>query len=166
MNRTSILKQTLFAAGVAALVFIANPSFAATQSPQTTDLTPAFRTAGVTLPDLRVTEVGGIVVIRGEAISSEAAAQATTVAQTLGYGRVANLIKVVAAPDDADIERRAERELARHRSLDGCQIAVDSDGGVLLVSGTVQYELQKDAALEILRNLNGVRSVKMALQRF
>jgi osmotically-inducible protein OsmY len=155
----STVKQTL-------IVLFAFPTFAASRQPQTTDLTPAFRTAGVTLADLRVTEVGGIVVIRGQASDADTAAQLTSVAQSLGYARVANLVKVVATPDDADIERRAERELARHRSLDGCRIAVDSDGGVLLVSGSVQYELQKDAALEILRNVNGVRSVKMALQRF
>jgi len=34
------------------------------------------------------------------------------------------------------------------------------------MTGTVQQELQKDFALEVVRNVDGVRSVQSDLQRF
>jgi len=69
-----------------------------------------------------VVEVGGIIVLRGRTSDRAAAEKAATVAQTLGFSRVANLIQVADAPDDARIMRAAERELSVHRGLDGTQI--------------------------------------------
>src|SRR5438067_7800986 len=93
--------------------------------PATRDLTPQFVTAGVTIEGLRAVEVGGIVVLRGRTIDPAVAEQATAIAQSLGYARVANLIQVEVT-DDVRIERTAERKLATYRGLDGTQIAIDS----------------------------------------
>jgi osmotically-inducible protein OsmY len=156
------MKRTHLAAALAALVLTlgSQPLFA--QQPQAKDLTSQF--TSVQVKNLRATEIGGIVVLRGDTESARSAAAATAQARTLGYTRIANLIRVVEPPDDAKIERTAERQLAT-RALDGCSFQLDSDGGVLHVGGTVKYELQKDVAVSLLRNIDGVREVRASLQR-
>jgi len=140
--RTS-LGSALAVVLVAALAIPA-AALAATPKPQTNDLSTAFRAANLGIDDLRVVEVGGIVVIRGRAVGKANAEAATLMARTLGYERVANLVQIIEPPDDAAIERRAERALASQRALDGCNFQLDSDNGALRVAGTVKYELQKD----------------------
>jgi len=155
--------MTIGVAVVAAFVLSTIPVMA--QQPATRDLTPQFATAGVAIEDLRVVEVGGIVVLRGRTTDRAAAEKAATVAQTLGFSRVANLIQVADAPDDARIRRAAERELAVHRGLDGTQIVVDSTNGIVRLSGKVSNEVQKDVAVSLVKNIDGVRAVQIALQR-
>ena len=163
MNRTS----RLTAAFTIAFIVATTPVFARPAStPQAKDLTAAFAGSGLTVDRLQVFEIGGIVVIRGRAASKAQAADAARVAQQLGFSRVANLVQVIEAPDDRAIEQQAERELTTHRSLDGCKFRVDSDNGILTVGGQVIHELQKDVALQLLRNVDGVRELRTDLQRF
>lgn len=159
------MKRKLFGAALGvALVLTLNPNAYADASPAVVDLTQQFVAAGVHVNGLRAVEVGGIVVLRGDTDDAANAQAAAAEAQTLGYSRVANLIRIVDVPDDAKIQRVAERQLAT-RVLDGCTFHVDSAKGVLTVDGKVQYELQKDLALSILRNIDGVREVRASLQR-
>ena len=160
LMRANNLKQT-----IAAITFAlaALPLFA--QQPATRDLTSQFTNAGVVIDGLRAVEVGGIVVLRGRTMDQNSAQQAASFAQSLGYARVANLIQVAEAPDDARIERAAERQLAVHRGLDGTQIAVDSTNGYVRLTGKVYSELQKDMAVSLVRNIVGVRAVQAELQR-
>ncbi|HXH40775.1 MAG TPA: BON domain-containing protein [Thermoanaerobaculia bacterium] len=151
------------AVAVMAVIIPAIPAMA--QQPATHDLTQQFLNAGVAVEGLRAVEVGGIVVLRGTTVDRNAAEKAGSVAQVLGYTRVANLIQVADVPDDARIKRIAERELGSNRSLDGTEIAVESTNGVVRLRGTVSSELQKDMALTLVRNIAGVRSVTMALRR-
>lgn len=156
------------ALAVALLVAFVVPAaaFAATpKQPQSTDLSPAFRAANLGIEDLRVVEIGGIVVIRGRAVGKANAEAASTMARSLGYARVANLVQIIEPPDDEAIERRAERALASQRALDGCNFQLDSDNGMLRVAGTVKYELQKDMAVHVLRGVDGVRTVQADLHR-
>ncbi|HEY3055494.1 MAG TPA: BON domain-containing protein [Thermoanaerobaculia bacterium] len=146
---------------LATAVIAAKPASA----PQPTDLTPQFRAAGLAIDRLQAFEIGGVVVIRGRSLDRNVAEDAGRFAQSLGYTRIANLVQVIPPPDDAAIERRAERELSTHRSLDGCTFQVDSDNGIVRVAGHVQHELQKDYAIELLRNIDGVREVHADLQR-
>ncbi|MBK5259836.1 MAG: BON domain-containing protein [Thermoanaerobaculia bacterium] len=141
------------------------PVLASAAVPEVQDLTPSFRAAGTKIERLRVYEVGGVVVIRGRALNETEKAEVADTAARLGYSRVANLVTIASAPDDAAIERKAERELSVHRGLDGCTFSVDSNGGVLRVAGRVLYELQKDMALAVLRSIDGVRSVETSLVR-
>jgi osmotically-inducible protein OsmY len=150
------------AAAVVVFLFSTTPVVA--QQPATHDLTPQFLSAGVTVEGLRAVEVGGIVVLRGRTTDRSSAEQAASVAQSLGYARVANLIQVAGVPDDGRITRAAERELAAHRGLDGAQIAVDSTNGVVRLRGKFSNELQKDMAVSLVRNIAGVRSVQIARQ--
>jgi osmotically-inducible protein OsmY len=156
-------KTNIGVAIVAAFVLSALPVMA--QQPATRDLTQRFVTAGVVIEDLHAVEVGGIVVLRGRTTDRAAAEKAAAVAQSLGFARVANLIQVTDAPDDARIMRAAERELAAHRGLDGTQIVVGSTNGIVRLSGRVSSEVQKDVAVSLVRNIDGVRAVQMALQR-
>lgn len=152
-------KSGLFGAAiVAALVVVSTPVRA--DSTATVDLTPQLQSAGLAIDGLQAMEVGGIVILRGKAVDAESAQRAGVLAQQLGYKRVANLIQVVETPDDALIERVAERKLAMQRSLDGCRLRVDSRRGVLTINGTVISELQKDVALNAVRNIDGVRAVR------
>jgi osmotically-inducible protein OsmY len=161
--RTS-LGSTLAVVLVVALAIPA-AALAATPEPQTNDLSTAFRAANLGIDELRVVEVGGIVVIRGRAVGKANAEAATLMARTLGYERVANLVQIIEPPDDEAIERRAERALASQRALDGCNFQLDSDNGALRVAGTVKYELQKDMAVHVLRGVDGVRTVQADLHR-
>jgi osmotically-inducible protein OsmY len=102
-------------------------------------------------------------VLRGRTTDPSLAERAGVLALSLGYARVANLIRVVAPPDDAAIQRVAERQLAMHRALDGCKFRVDSTAGVVTVGGKVNQELQKDVAIGLLRQIDGVRSVRSDL---
>lgn len=148
---------------VAAFVLFAIPVFA--QQPGTRDLTQQLVTAGVVVEGLRAIEVGGIVVLRGRTMDAGSAQRAATIAQSLGYTRVANLIQIADVPDDARITRAVERELAAHRGLEGTQITVDSSNGVVRLRGKVSTEMQKDMAVNLVRNIDGVRAVEMALVR-
>lgn len=160
------MARTTLTAVLTAAILIGTSNVASAASPQAIDLTSKFVAAGITHVDrLQVFEVGGIVVIRGRTADRGQAAEAARVAQSLGYNRVANLVQTIEPPDDLAIARRAERELTIHRSLDGCRFSVSSEGGVLSVAGLVSHELQKDVAVQLLRNIDGVREVRTDFQR-
>lgn len=129
-----------------------------------TDLTPRFRSVAVPISNLQVFELGGIVVIRGRTAHRASAEEAGRIAQALGYTRVANLVQVVEPPDDAAIQREAERQLSQDGSLEGCKLLVGSQGGVLHVKGTVSEEIQKDEVIALMRTIDGVREVRTDLQ--
>jgi osmotically-inducible protein OsmY len=160
MTRT-ILK----AAAIVSILFVLSPVAIAANAPETVDLTNAFRTAGATVDRLQVYEIAGIVIIRGRAADKAQAEDLNRLATSLGYTRVANLVQIVQDRDD-EITRKAEVELTVHRSLDGCRFSVTSDNGVVRVAGQVRHELQKDAVAQVLRNIDGVRSIEINLTRF
>ena len=155
-TRTSLSGAALIAA---ALMILPINSIKA-DATASVDITPQLQRSGVDIDGLRGIEVGGIVILRGKAADAGTAALAGAYVTQLGYTRVANLIEVVEPPDDAKIERTAERRLGLQRSLDGCNLHVDSNRGVVTVQGRVNSELQKDVALDIVRNIDGVRVVK------
>jgi osmotically-inducible protein OsmY len=162
----TVMRANKIKIGVAiAAAFVLSAIPVVAQEPATRDLTQQFVTAGVTVEGLRAVEVGGIVVLRGWTADKGVAERAATVAQSLGFARVANLIQVNDVPDDARIMRAAERELSVHRGLDGTQIMVDSNNGIVRLSGKVSSEVQKDVAVFLVRNIQGVRAVQIALQR-
>ena len=107
----------------------------------------------------------GPVVIRGRSADPEAAAAAGRHATSLGYSRVANLVQILPPPDDGALRRAAERELSVHRGLDGCRFMVQAKKGVVTIGGSVRHELQKDVAVSVVRNIDGVRAVESSLDR-
>ena len=158
------MKRTIITAAAIVAILIAIHPAAHAAVPETTDLTNQFSSAGAAIDRLQVVEIAGIVIIRGRATDRAQAEAVGQEATTLGYTRVANLIQIV-KHDDVQIARAAERELSVHRSLDGCKFRVRSDNGVVHVAGSVQHELQKDVAAQVLRTVDGVRSVQLALEK-
>jgi osmotically-inducible protein OsmY len=152
------------AVAIAALVVALSPA-ALAAAPEATDLTPNFLTAGASIDRLQVTEIAGIVIIRGRAADKAQAEEIGRVVASAGHGRVANLVQIV-ENRDAQLARTAEVELSVNRSLDGCKFRVTSEQGVIRVAGEVKHELQKDVAMQVLRNIDGARSVEVALTRF
>ena len=142
------------------------PAAWAVQPDNTKDVTALFANSGVPVQGLRAIDVGGILVLRGNTADAAQAQAVAAYAKTLGYARVANLVRVDQAVDDAKLERNIERQLSLSRGFDGCNIKINSQDGVVRISGTVQHELQKDYALEVVRNVDGVKSVRSDLQRF
>ena len=151
---------------VLAVLILTVPAIAAAATSPVNDYTVAFRQAGVTIDRLEVLEVGVIVVIRGRTTDARQAEQASEVARTLGFSRVANLVQLLTAPDDAEIGRQVERTLASHRSLEGCELSVQSQRGVVHVAGKIHNDLQKDVAIQLVRRVDGVRGVSTDLRRF
>lgn len=161
-NMRSEPRQFLVALAAAGLLFTASPALAAGPS----DLSGAFGETAAAIEQFRAIEVGGILVLRGRTDDPSAAERAGQQAKALGYGRIANLIQLAPPVDDSAIQRRAERELAIHRSLDGCRFTIASHRGVVRIAGTVHHELQKDVAMHLVRNVDGVRAVQSELRRF
>jgi osmotically-inducible protein OsmY len=133
--------------------------------PEATDLTNTFRPAGAMVDGLQVYQISGVILIRGRAATKAQAEELSRFAESLGYTRVANLVRII-ENRDAEITRRAERELTVNRSLDGCRFHVTADQGKVRVAGLVKHELQKDVAAQVLRNIDGIRSVEFDLNRF
>src|SRR6476619_3554316 len=117
----------------------------------------AIRDNNPGVSDLSVRSVGGIVILRGNG-DAASADQAVTTVKSFGPTRVANLITKTVIDDEA-IRRDAERELAATNSLAGCTLKVECRKGVLSVTGTVQHELQKDAARNALKAVHGAKEV-------
>ncbi len=153
------------ATAVLVVALIAVTPMASAASPQEVDLTNTFRAAGAVADRLQVYEIAGVVLIRGRVADKAQAEEVGRIAQSLGYTRVANLIQVVEHRDE-EITRRAEFELTVNRSLDGCKFRVTSDQGRVRVAGLVKHELQKDVAAQVLKNIDGIRSVEFDLNRF
>lgn len=130
------------------------------------DVTSAIKGSGLDIQRLNVRMVDGIVILHGRVSDPSAIERAGATAKALGYARVANMIQLVPASNDDAIERAAERQIARTRSLDGCHLAVSSQQGILTISGTVRSELQKDAARGALASIEGVREIRSEIRSF
>lgn len=156
--------RTITKAAAIFAILIAITPVAAAASPEAIDLTNSFRAAGATVDRLQVYEIAGVVLIRGRVADKVQAEEVGRIAQSLGYSRVANLVQVT-ENRDVEITRRAEIELTVNRSLDGCKFSVTSDQGRVRVAGVVKHELQKDVAAQVLKNVDGIRSIEFALDR-
>lgn len=163
-ERANNMMRTVLTVAIFAILIAMSPVVKAAV-PEAVDLTATFRGAGATVDRLEVYQIAGIVIIRGRAPNQAEAAAVARIAHGLGYERVANLIQIV-ENRDVEIARKAEVELAVNRSLDGCRFRVTSENGVLRVAGSVKHELQKDVAVQVVRNIDGVRSVEVDLERF
>lgn len=148
---------------IAALATACLLTFAPAASAATTGQTirAGLTNSGLYVTNLSVTDVDGIVIIRGRVSDAETFRAVTRYVRSLGHTRVANLLRVTPFPDDRVIERAAERQLGLSRSLEGCKLVVNSDSGVVILQGTVQNDLQRDVAIDIVRKIEGVRDVQV-----
>lgn len=156
------LRATLLSLVVATIVF----PFAAFAQSEPIDLTATFVRNGAVIEDLAAFQIGGIVVIRGKTGDRTRAEEAGRIATTLGYHRVANLIAVVDdAKADAAIMYIAQRRLDLEPALVGCRFRVDSNRGVIRLTGHVHRDAQGDLAIAILSRIDGVKVIHPDLAR-
>ena len=134
--------------------------FAALAQTDAVDVTAAFIKGGAVIEDLKVVQISDVVLIRGKTNDRNKALRAGHIATALGYQRVANLIVIRDdATDDAAIVYTGQRQLELERELDGCRFRVESNLGVIRLTGSVRRDLQSDLAVAILARIDGVKAV-------
>ena len=147
------------------VVALAFPLAASAQT-EVIDLTAVFINNGVVIDGLAVSQISDIVLLRGKTNDRTKAEEAGRVATTLGYRRVANLIVIVDdASADAAIAYTGQRRLELEPALEGCRFRVDSNRGVIRLTGRVHRDAQGDLAIAILSRIDGVKAVHPDLAR-
>jgi len=66
--------------------------------------------------------------------------------------------------DDERLQRRVEQRLASRGLRAPCRIQVSVNKGVVTLTGQVQYDYQKRAAVKAIQTLDGIQSVIEQLQ--
>ena len=151
-----------FSVVVASMVF----PFAAFAQRDVIDLTATFVKQGAVIDKLEVYQISDILLIRGKTNDKAKAEEASRIAMTLGYHRVANLIVITDdATDDAAIVFTGQRRLELEPALEGCRFHVDSNRGVIRLTGRVHRDTQGDLAIGILSRIDGVKAVHPDLAR-
>jgi osmotically-inducible protein OsmY len=140
--------------------------FAAFAQRDVIDLTAAFVKQGAVIDKLQVYQISDILLIRGKTNDRTKAEEASRIAITLGYHRVANLIVITDdATDDAAIVYTGQRRLELEPALEGCTFHVDSNRGVIRLTGRVHRDTQGDLAIAILSRIDGVKAIHPDLAR-
>ena len=138
----------------------------AAQAQTEIDLTSTFIRSGAVIEGLSAVQVSDIVVIRGKTADRTRAEEVSRIATTLGHARVANLIIVVDhAKADAAIIEAGRRRLELEPGLEGCTFRVDSNRGVVSLTGTVQRDSQAELAIAVLSRIDGVTAIHPDLPR-
>lgn len=127
--------------------------------------------------DIDVASADGVVTLKGRAQSPEAKELAGNLAtNTDGVVSVNNLISLSAADSiaaktqpqalsateqmsDAWVTSKVKSSLIYSRNLDGLNIKVDTREGVVTLNGVVANFAEKELAVEIARNIRGVKGV-------
>jgi osmotically-inducible protein OsmY len=150
------------------LILVVTLAFPLAASAQTEviDLTAAFIKSGVVIDGLAAYQISDIVLLRGKTNDRTKAEEASRIATTLGYHRVANLIVIVDdATADAAIAYTGQRRLELEPALEGCTFRVASDRGVIRLTGRVHRDAQGDLAIAILSRIDGVKAIHPDLAR-
>ncbi|RRV09185.1 BON domain-containing protein [Pseudomonas sp. v388] len=127
--------------------------------------------------NIDVNSKDGVVTLKGRAQSPEAKELAGSLAtNTDGVITVNNLISISAADSiaakaqpqnlnpteqlsDAWVTSKVKSSLIYSRTLDGLNIKVNTEGGVVSLDGIVANYAEKELAVEIARNIRGVKGV-------
>jgi osmotically-inducible protein OsmY len=159
------MKPLLRATVLLLVVAFSFPLAALTQT-NVVDLTAAFIKNGVVIDGLAVSQISDIVLIRGKTNDRTKAEDASRIAETLGYHRVANLIVITDdVTADAAIVYTGQRRLELEPALEGCRFHVDSNRGVIRLTGRVHRDAQGDLAIAILSRIDGVKAIHPDLAR-
>jgi osmotically-inducible protein OsmY len=159
------MKRLLRATPLLLVVALSFPLAASSQT-NVIDLTAAFIKNGVVIDGLAVSQISDIVLIRGKTNDRAKAEEASRIAATLGYRRVANLIVITDdVTADAAIVYTGQRRLELEPALEGCRFHVDSNRGVIRLTGRVHRDAQGDLAIEILSRIDGVKAIHPDLAR-
>jgi osmotically-inducible protein OsmY len=127
--------------------------------------------------DIVVTTADGVVTLKGQAQTADAKQLAGTLAtNTDGVYQVNNLISLGAADtattraetqakkteealSDTWVTSKIKASLLLNRDLDGLSIDVETRTGMVSLKGDVASSEQKTLAVEVARNIRGVRGV-------
>lgn len=129
--------------------------------------------------NIEVAAQQGVVTLKGQATDADAKQLAGSLASnTDGVTEVNNLISISARDtqaikeqskaqaesvreefSDAWITSKVKSSLIYSRTLDGLNIKVDTKGGVVSLNGVVANYAEKELAVEIARNIRGVKGV-------
>jgi osmotically-inducible protein OsmY len=140
--------------------------FAAFAQKDVIDLTATFVKQGAVIDKIEVYQISDILLIRGKTNDRSKAEEASRIAMTLGYHRFANLIVITDdATDDAAIVYAGQRRLELEPALEGCRFHVDSNRGVIRLTGRVHRDVQGDLAVAILSRIDGVKAIHPDLAR-
>src|SRR5438105_2608504 len=66
--------------------------------------------------------------------------------------------------DDATITARVKTALLNDAQVSATKIDVNSDNGVVTISGTVKSKAEEDRAIEVARQVGGVKDVRSTLR--
>lgn len=144
----------------AILIAAALPPSGALAQTNAVDITAEFIKGGAVIEDLKVVQISDVILIRGKTNDRNKALWAGHIATALGYQRVANLIVVRDdASDDAAIVYIGQRRLELERGLEGCRFRVESNLGVIRLTGSVRRDLQRDLAVAVLARIDGVKAI-------
>jgi hypothetical protein len=111
--------------------------------------------------DLKLVPIEGIVIVRGKVRDRATWDAVEARLNTLGFSRVANLTRIVPLPSDEMLTSLAERQLSLARGLSGSNLRVATLHGVVTIQGTVRSQSQMDAATDLVRQIDGVREVRI-----
>lgn len=153
-------KNTLALATLAAALIFPLLPFNAFAADSAADAVAALENV---VDDLKVVQIEGIVIVRGTVRSRAALKEALERIASLEGARVANMLRFVPMPADEWITSEAERNLSLARGLRGSVLRVSTTGGIVTVSGRVENDIQRDTAAEIVRRIEGVRDVRLAI---
>ena len=129
---------------------------------------------------IEVTTKNGVVTLTGNIDSADAKDRALQlVKETKGVTQVVDMISVKTASaegnapdpsrslgeriDDATITMKVKSRLLDDPSVKGLKIDVDTRDGVVYLTGSVRSESEKDKAIELAKNTEGVRDVQANL---
>lgn len=170
MSRKSS-KLLAFAAGFAALLF--SVACAKSDAGLTTKVKSKLAAdPAVSAIQINVDTKNGVVTLSGNVDNEAAKTQAVALARgTEGVTDVVDNITVTVAPaqaqsgvgqaiDDATITARVKSKLLADTVVGGLKIDVDTQSGVVSLSGPVKSQTEKDTAIRIARETNGVKDVQ------
>jgi hyperosmotically inducible protein len=69
-----------------------------------------------------------------------------------------------AAMDDATVSARVKAALLNDQQLNATKITVSTEGGVVNLTGSVRSKAEETRAIDLARQVTGVRDVKSSLQ--
>ena len=141
---------------VLSLMAVTASALSTTSLEQILEATPEIR-------DLKVTQVGEVIVLRGTTDDASAVEAVERRLRELGYERIINAVDIERAPSDDMIRSSVERQIYLTPALASSAIRVNTNQGTVTLEGSCSTPAQISQADRIARSVRGVRDVKIEL---
>lgn len=175
------IKMSLISIGV--LMTLAGTAWAAESAPRTAAvvmedaaITASIKTQLTVEHDTKARQINvetqqGVVQLNGFVDSSDARSKAGKIAAgAAGVKQVRNNLEVRAADrtagvvvDDAMLTGKVEAALVADKRTSAMRVDIETHDGEVQLSGFAKSQAEKDSAVAVARNVDGVRSVKNAI---